>query len=120
MKGYQMKKKIAGIVASSTPEMDTLNAVVPNSFHENYEGKTVVIHKSAFTGLYQSGDRRFHATGGFGCNPASLGHAVFGYYMTDGESAREERYNVVGVAVNQGTSEEIAKFEAAYRAKWSD
>lgn len=92
----------------------------PGSYHEDYTGKTVVIRKSSLAPLFQSGDRRFHATGGFGCNPASLGHAVFGYYMTDGESAREERQNVVGVAVNQGTPEEIAKFAAAYRAKWSD
>lgn len=104
-----MKRKIVKPeLAVSTPEMDALNAVSATTW-DNLAGKTVIIRKSAFSPTYQAGDRRFHATGGFGCNPNSLGHAVFGFYLSDGESAREESYNVVGIAVNQATDVDIIR-----------
>ena len=40
----------------------------------------------------------FHATGGFGCQENSLGSAVFGIHIADGESARWNRNDFIGIA----------------------
>jgi hypothetical protein len=38
--------------------------------------------------------RLFHCKGGFGCNPAAMGQAVFGTWLSDGKQERIDRYNV--------------------------
>lgn len=40
----------------------------------------------------------FQATGGFGCQENSLGSAVFGIHIADGESARWNRNDFIGIA----------------------
>lgn len=40
----------------------------------------------------------FYATDGFGCSPNTLGSAVFGHFLCDGQKARLERYDFLGIA----------------------
>jgi len=78
-----------------------VNAISEKISGVNLEGKTVVIRKSALGTAWQEGDRRFKADGGFGCNPAATGRAVFGVFVCDGERARIDRDDVEGIAENQ-------------------
>lgn len=43
----------------------------------------------------------FHATGGFGCQQGSLGSAVYGIHIADGESARWNRNDFIGIASDE-------------------
>lgn len=43
----------------------------------------------------------FQATGGFGCQENSLGSAVFGIHLADGESARWNRNDFIGIASDE-------------------
>ena len=43
----------------------------------------------------------FQATGGFGCQEGSLGSAVFGIHIADGESARWNRNDFIGIATDE-------------------
>ena len=43
----------------------------------------------------------FHATGGFGCQENSLGSAVFGIHIADGESCRWNRNDFIGIATDE-------------------
>lgn len=40
----------------------------------------------------------WHATGGFGCSPNTIGTAVFSYCLADNEVARWERFDFIGIA----------------------
>lgn len=85
-------------------DLNDVNAVEHGSHLSNYEGKTVVVHKSFYKPEYRSGDRRFAASGGFGCDPTKMGRAVFGKLFMDGAAAeciRVDRVYIEGVAVNQ-------------------
>lgn len=90
---------------------------------ETYENKFVFLtqekiqeYKPEFqSGLYQL----FYATSGFGCDPTSLGNAVFGSDVS--EHFRVERYEIMGVATEEAiqlwekefghSREEILKME---------
>ena len=43
----------------------------------------------------------FQATGGFGCQQGSLGSAVYGIHIADGESARWNRNDFIGIATDE-------------------
>lgn len=43
----------------------------------------------------------FQATGGFGCQEGSLGSAVYGIHIADGESARWNRNDFIGIASDE-------------------
>lgn len=76
---------------------------------ETYEGKFVIIKPDYFKPEYRSAKYQlFHAEGGFGCDPAKLGNAVFGRDFE--EQYRQERYNILGVA----TEEAIQQWEKTY------
>ena len=64
---------------------------------QDFTGKILLIRAAHLAPIYQNGDRRFHATGGFGCSPTSIGRAVFGTFLVDGEHARMDRANFEGV-----------------------
>jgi hypothetical protein len=40
----------------------------------------------------------FYASGGFGCSPDASGRAIFGEFLIDGEKARFNRHDFVGIA----------------------
>jgi hypothetical protein len=76
---------------------------------ETYEGKFVIISPKYFKPEFRNAKYQlFLAKGGFGCDPAKLGNAVFG---SDCEEAyRQGRYNILGVA----TEEAIQNWEKIY------
>lgn len=77
---------------------------------ENWEGKLVIIKEDYFKEEYRNGlNQLFMARGGFGCNPASMGRAVFGNFY-DGESCRVNRENIYGIA----SEDAIAEWESLY------
>lgn len=76
---------------------------------ETYENKFVIIAPKFFKPEYRSAEYQlFYATGGFGCDPSKIGNAVFGADI--GESYRQERYNLLGVA----TEGAIREWERLY------
>lgn len=76
---------------------------------ETYLNQFVIIAPDYFQEQYRSAKYQlFLAKGGFGCNPSSMGHAVFGCDCE--ESYRQESYNILGVA----TEEAIQAWEKAY------
>jgi len=114
-------------IPAASPEIAAINEVQPNSRSGvNFEGKTVVVSKRFYGeakdpsgNFYAAGDRRFVAHGGFGCNPASLGSAVMGYFIVDGEAARIERGDVEGLAVVEKTAADDARAEQWYNKRYS-
>lgn len=80
-------------------ELQEVNRTIPWT-EGSIAGKVVIIRKSALLPEYQLMDRRFKASGGFGCNIDSIGNAVFGTWLVDGESCRQERFQVEGIAAN--------------------
>lgn len=78
---------------------------MPNSLNIDLEGK-VVIFKRKYLKV-EPLDHPFKVTGGFGAKPDTLGNALFGQFLSDGEDARMEGYMVERLA----TEEEIARFE---------
>jgi len=56
------------------------------------EGKYIILKEKYYSGDAVS--RVFKCTGGFGCNPNTLGKAVFGQRTEDGARFRSERYEI--------------------------
>lgn len=76
-----------------------------NAMNTDITGRYVVIYKSSMIPEYQDLSWRvFHATGGFGCLPDTMGSAVFGRFVRDGEEARIEGLQVERFA----TDDEVA------------
>ena len=64
-----------------------------NSLDTNIEGKVLVIDPSFMGPKFQDLKHRiFRAEGGFGCVPFTMGTAVMGTFLVDGERARMEDY----------------------------
>lgn len=60
-------------------------------------GKIVVMKEEILAAKYRTVGNRLHrATGGFGCNPSSIGRAVFTECLGDGEQSRWERGDFEG------------------------
>lgn len=65
---------------------------------ENWTGKVVVLSHKAMKEQYWSPENQLWlATGGFGCDPNASGRAVYATCLCDGESARWNREQIVGV-----------------------
>lgn len=80
--------------------------VVANSSNEHYDDQVVVIKSEYFKPDYRSAKYQlFHAKGGFGCDPSKIGTAVFGYFLADGDEARVERYDILGIATPEAIEE---------------
>ena len=63
----------------------------------NLEGMTLVMKAKIFSPEYRALQFRLQlATGGFGCDPDSIGRAVFCKALCDGEEARWCRADVEG------------------------
>lgn len=67
---------------------------------ETYENKFVIINPDFFKDEFKEAKYQlYYAIGGFGCDPTKIGNAVFG--RDYGESYRQERYNILGVATDK-------------------
>lgn len=79
-----------------------------NSLNSDLEGKVVILKAEALKPAYQELKfRLFRVEGGFGSKPYTMGRALFGIFLADGEKARMDSYDVERLA----TDEEIALFD---------
>lgn len=64
----------------------------------DYTDQVVVLNPFSLKDEYKTPDYQlFLATGGFGCSPTARGRKVFGSFLKDGESARFQRSDFIGV-----------------------
>ena len=61
------------------------------------EDKTVLLKQEYFHESYKNTDNLFRCTAGFGCSSRARGRAIFGYFLSDGEKAKIDRYNVESI-----------------------
>lgn len=69
-----------------------------NSLNIDLKDKFVVLSKEAYPGSIIK--RVFHCEGGFGISSDTMGTAIFGYFIYDGERCRVEGYEVDKLATN--------------------
>jgi hypothetical protein len=70
-----------------------------NNLKINLEGKYVVLDSKIFKGTVPK--RVFLCKGGFGCSPSTIGKAVFGKFVSDGEKSRVEGYHISRLATDK-------------------
>jgi hypothetical protein len=81
---------------------------------EHLAGKVLVLNDRWLSNQFRSAEYQlWKATGGFGCNPAAMGTAVFAVCLNDGERARWERGDFIGIA----SPELIAEFYPEYKGE---
>lgn len=65
---------------------------------QDYTGQVVVLNPFVLRDQYKTPEYQLIlATGGFGCSPTARGRKVFGSYLKDGENARVQRSDIIGV-----------------------
>jgi hypothetical protein len=75
-----------------------------NALKEELEGKVVLIKKDYLKPEYHDDEkRRFLCETGFGCHPWTMGNAVFGTYLWDGEQCRVEGWQIECLSDDQST-----------------
>lgn len=88
-----------------------------NNVSENIEGRYVLLQPRWFKASLiahvnaHPEERVFKAVGGFGCSPDTMGNAVFGEFVVDGEKCRVEGYDLMP---RFATDEEV---EAAFQER---
>lgn len=68
-----------------------------NNLNAPLEGRFVLLREDWFKDQVMAADGRervFLASGGFGCSPHTMGNAVYGEFVVDGEECRVEGYNL--------------------------
>lgn len=70
-----------------------------NALNEELEGKVVLIRKSDLNEEWHEDHKRaFLCRGGFGCSPHTMGEALIGTFLIDGEKCRMEGRHVDATA----------------------
>lgn len=74
-----------------------------NSLDAELAGKVLVLDPGYLSAEYKENPkwRLFRAEGGFGCSPTTIGKAVFGTFMADGEQTRMEGFMFSRFAVEE-------------------
>ena len=67
-----------------------------NNLGMDLEGKTVILSPEYCKGDEEA--RKFKCEGGFGCHNFTIGRAIYGYFVLDGERCRVEGYMVEKLA----------------------
>jgi hypothetical protein len=75
-----------------------------NKLNIDLTGKVVVVSPKFYKGDERA--RRFLCQGGFGCNPHTMGSAVSGVFLMDGEKCRIEGYQIEKLSDDQSTEVE--------------
>ena len=66
---------------------------------QNYKGKLLIIKPQVLEPPFRQKEAQyFFAQNGFGCDPDSLGTAVFGHFLANGQNARLSRSDFIGIA----------------------
>lgn len=69
-----------------------------NTDHGN-KGEVCILKPERLSEPYRQKEYQlFRVMCGFGADPEASGNACFGYYCADGEEARRERFEFIGVA----------------------
>ncbi len=78
--------------------MISKNQCVADTSKQDFEQKVIAIDPIYLSENHLSDKAQlWYATSSFGCNPAARGQAVFATCLSDGETARWSRYQVLGV-----------------------
>jgi hypothetical protein len=85
---------------------------------QDFTGKLLILRDTVLNEASRTPENQlFLARGGFGCSPSSNGRAVFGEFLIDGEKARFERQDFVGVVdgryLADWAKEKLADLQAA-------
>lgn len=73
-----------------------------NAINQDITNKVVVLKEEVMTPEYRGiADRLFLAEGGFGCQPSTIGGAVFGKHLSDGERARYDGWHFERLATEE-------------------
>lgn len=73
-----------------------------NSLKMQLEGKVVVLRANVLKAEYRDLKwRLFRVDGGFGASPNTIGTALIGQFLADGEKARMEGYDVERLATEE-------------------
>jgi hypothetical protein len=82
-------------------EYFTREDVIQGGSFDYYEGKILVFgdwKMDEFHKPFQNPENQlFYAIGGFGCSPITMGRAVSGMFLSDGENTRFNRGDFLGV-----------------------
>ena len=81
-----------------------------NSLDQELEGKYVVVDEKAYNKTKDDIERVFLCEAGFGCSAETLGRAIFGKFVFDGEECRVEGYHVKRLATDQEIEEAKKRF----------
>jgi hypothetical protein len=80
------------------PELFTTRHCVPHDYGQDLNGKVVAIKAERLSFVYQRGSEQLiYVTGGFGASPHSRGTAVYCRHLSNGERARFNRSDVLGI-----------------------
>ena len=75
-----------------------------NNLKIDLTGKVVVLMRKYYKGDEKA--RRFLCSGGFGCHPGTMGSAIVGTFLIDGEEARVEGWQIEKLSDDQSTEVE--------------
>jgi hypothetical protein len=79
-------------------ELFTAEHCVPHDYAQDLNKRVVAIKADCLSPEYRRGSEQLmYVTGGFGASPNSRGTAVFCVQLSDGNKARYERYQVLGI-----------------------
>ena len=81
-----------------------------NSLGENIEKRYVVLKRKYYKGNDPT-DRVFFCEGGFGCRADTIGSAVVGTFVFDGEHIRAEGYEIERFATYEEIEQATGRFE---------
>lgn len=91
-------------------------SILPGSYHDNYEGKLLVLRPEALKEEYRFEEfQYFLGQSGFGCDPSKLGTKVFGIFLIDGEETSFHRNAFMGVA----NEEKLPEWAKTKLMQWS-
>lgn len=77
----------------------TKDACLPKSNESDYTDQLLIMRSDSLAEAYKKGEfQYFYARAGFGCSPTDTGRKVFGFFVSDGEKARFERADFLGIA----------------------
>ena len=77
-----------------------------NSLNVDLEGKVVVLKPKVLKPEYRAIKwRLFRVDGGFGASPGTMGTALIGEFLADGERARMEGFQVLRLATEKDLAE---------------
>lgn len=80
-----------------------------NTLNKNLEGQTVIIAAKHLRPEFAEPHLRvFRVRGGFGASPVTRGNALFGEFLSDGDSCRMEGWQVERIATPAEVTAAIA------------